>query len=946
VQFADVTSAAGLDFVNVSGSVERRPEYIVETQSAGAAFLDYDGDGFLDLFVVNGSRLGEEPPGDANRLFRNEASGDGQSRVFRETTTEAGLEARGWGMGCAVGDYDNDGDPDLYVSYWGPNQLYRNEGDGRFVAVAEEAGVGDDGWGSSAAFGDLDGDGWLDLYVVNYLRFDLANPPGQGRPGSYKGMEVYFGPAGMEPQADVLYRNSADGRFVDMSRHTGIAGYPYPSLGVAFADCDADGDLDIYVANDSEPNLLFRNDGQWQFTEIGTSAGVAYTGDGREQAGMGVTFGDYDNDGDLDLYVTNFSDDVNTLYQNEGGGVFSDATNAAGLSGVVRPFLGWGTGFLDFDNDGWLDLFAANGHLYPQLDQRPSGLRYVQRNLLYRNQQGRFAEMGEEAGPGWAVEKSSRAAALGDYDNDGDVDLLVMNLNDRPTLLRNEGGNIHNWLGLELVGRESNRDAIGAQVLVVAGELSQLREVQRGYGFQAQHDPRLIFGLGCRQRVERVEIRWPSGQEQVLEDPPMRRYLVVREGSDDLLAGPRVPPPAAGEIVLKRSAKKPTVAVLVPSEDRSGWTRQEYLEAINELYKNGRYGEARALVEQALQSHPEYLPFHVNLGIVYYAGLGEYQRASVALEEAVARAPDQADIHFLLGQVYLAQNRPERATAILRKAVDLLPTYWEYRHWLGVAHVRADSLRAAARAFQQAVKRAPRETRPHLQLARVYDALGQTGAAQRELQVFRRLLSLQQEVERHQRQVAEHPQDARLRSRLGWAHVGQGNLDEALEHFRQALELDPQQGLAHYGTGGVLHAQNKLDQAIHAYEQACRLRPDLAEWSNDLGRAYLEAGHHGKAMAAFRQALELKPGLALVHSNMADVHAAQGHLVEAIHSYEAALEIDSTMVKARDALGRAYASQGRLSDAIQEWERLLSLKPDHPYAAAWIRKARETLARQ
>ena len=526
IQFADVTAAAGLDFELVSGSPEQR--YILEAMSGGVAFIDYDGDGYLDVFVVNGTRLDNPPAAAYNRLYRNIAAAGGEERVFRQV--EAGLGRSGWGMGCAAGDYDNDGDVDLYVTYWGPNALYRNQGDGRFAEVAQAAGVGDQRWGSSAAFGDVDGDGYLDLYVANYLHFDLDHPPNGGAPCTgFKGRQVFCGPQGLDPQADVLYHNEGDGSFKDVSQMTGISRARYPGLGVVFGDYDSDGDQDIYVANDLEPNLLYRNDGPWRLSERGVAAGVAYSQEGRAQAGMGVDFGDYDNDGDLDLFVTNFSEDVNTLYQNRADGSFVDGTYAAGLGDEARPYLGWSTAFLDADNDGWLDLFVANGHLYPQLETPPLGLRYPQPNLFYWNEGGLFRQAGIGPGSGLAQEKVSRSAAFGDYDNDGDVDLLVINLNDRPTLLRNEGGNRHHWLGLELIG-ENGRQAIGTRVRVWSGDLQQLREVRRGYGFQAQHDPRLLFGLGERRRVDRVEILWPSGDRQMLEDPPLGRYITMRQG--------------------------------------------------------------------------------------------------------------------------------------------------------------------------------------------------------------------------------------------------------------------------------------------------------------------------------------------------------------------------------------------------------------------------------
>ncbi len=521
--FVDASREAGLDFLNVSGSPEQN--YVLESMSAGAAFLDYDNDGFLDIFVVNGTRLEYQSEDARNRLFHNEP-GAGGARVFRQV--EADLGIGGWGMGCAAGDYDNDGDVDLYVTYWGPNQLWRNDGAGRFAEVAAAAGVDDGHWGSSAAFGDVDGDGWLDLYVTNYLEFDLDNPPAGGSKCHYKGLYVYCGPEYAGRQADRIYRNRGDGTFQDMSDSTGVGTLRYPAMGVVFNDLDRDGDLDLYVANDTEPNLLWRNDGDWRLAQVAVQAGAAYSGDGLPQASMGLHAGDFDNDGDLDLFATHFSEELNTLYCNEGTWRFRDCTREVGLGQIEGPYLGWGTAFVDLDRDGWLDLFVANGHVYPQLDQSYADLRYAQRNLLYRNEGGRFREVGEQSGAGWKLQKVSRAAAVGDYDNDGDVDLFIMNLNDTPTLLRNDSEVDHHWLGLRLVGVEG-RIAIGAEVRVRAGGSEQVREVHRGYSFQAQNDPRLLFGLGPAAEVEQVEIRWPSGRRQVLQGLPTGRYVEVVE---------------------------------------------------------------------------------------------------------------------------------------------------------------------------------------------------------------------------------------------------------------------------------------------------------------------------------------------------------------------------------------------------------------------------------
>ncbi|MSR83148.1 MAG: tetratricopeptide repeat protein [Candidatus Latescibacteria bacterium] len=741
VQFTEVGLLAGLDHANVSGGPEQ--DYILETMSAGAAFLDYDGDGYLDVFLVEGTRLGGPPPGTHSRLYRNEQSGE--NRLFREVSAEAGVDHTGWGMGCAVGDYDNDGDPDLYATYWGPNRLYRNEGKGRFAEVGVLAGVADSSWSSSAAFGDLDLDGDLDLYVTNYLEFDLAHPPGEGRPCLYKGMEVFCGPKGMVAQPDRLYRNEGNGRFADMSAATGISRYHYPAMGVVFGDFDDDGDADIYVANDSEPNLLFRNDGNWAFAEVGALAGVAYSEDGRAQAGMGVHAGDFDNDKDLDLFVTNFSDDLNTLYQNQGKGRFVDVTSAVGLGGVARPFLGWSTGFFDFDNDGWLDLLVANGHLYPQLRTQREGLAYAQRNLLYWNRGGRFEEVGLEAGPGLGLEKVSRGAAFGDFDNDGDADVLVANMNDLPTLLRNDGGNRNNWLGLELTGSTSNRDAIGTWVRVRAGGSEQVREVQRGYGFQSQHDPRLLFGLGHNLVAEQVEIRWPSGQVQVLEGLAAGCYWQIREGGVHQVASYSPAGPVGSLAVGPNSGERPEQRrAPAPSAVQAGWKAEDCYRAGREYYKQGLYAEAVEALRRALVLQPDYLEVCVNLGVFLYSGLGDYEEAATVLEQAVVLDPERANTYLLLGKVYLALNRTAEAARTLERAVVLGPASWESQEQLGLAYLRQGRLKSALETFQAASMTAP-VPRLHLHLAQTYIRLGRPEAAQREQQLFTRLTASQKE---------------------------------------------------------------------------------------------------------------------------------------------------------------------------------------------------------
>ena len=509
--FVDATREAGLDHPTVNGGPHKR--FILESTGSGAAFFDYDDDGDLDLYVVNGSTYANYNAGPGNVFYRNDGG------VF--TAIAAGVEDRGWGSGVAVGDYDGDGQRDLYVTNYGANVLYRSRGDETFAEVAEQ---GDD-FSTSAAFFDYDGDGDLDLYVANYVVFDIGpvlQDPDLDDPCVYLGgLRVFCGPQGMEGGRDRLYRND-DGIFADVTTESGVAAANFHyGLGVMPADFDGDGDLDLFVANDETPNVLFRNDGG-RLGDIGLQAGVAYNGDGELEASMGVDAGDCDGDGDLDLYVTNFYGETNTLYLNSGGGTFVDATAERGLAAPTVGYLGWGTRFFDFDFDGDLDLFVANGHVYPQVDATSAGGRYAQRNQLFANEgSGAFVAV-EEAGPGLLVQKSSRATISGDYDLDGDLDLFITNIDDSPTLLRNDTG-----AGRYLVV-QVEPETVGTWVRLVAGGRTQVRSVGGASSYLGHSDVRLHFGLGQTERVELLEVLWPDGAVTRLEDLPVDEVVVVK----------------------------------------------------------------------------------------------------------------------------------------------------------------------------------------------------------------------------------------------------------------------------------------------------------------------------------------------------------------------------------------------------------------------------------
>jgi hypothetical protein len=521
VDFHNVAREAGLTDSFPNGGSQSK-QYVIETTGSGAAFLDYDNDGLLDVFLVSG-------PSGTNRLYHNLGNGK-----FGDVTKQMGLEHTGWGQGVCAGDFDNDGYTDLFVTYWGGNVLYRNLGGHGFEDVTAKANLGQDRvrYNTGCAFLDYDNDGRLDLFVANYLKFDFARTPKPGENAYcfYRGLPVACGPRGLAFDRNILYHNNGDGTFTDVSEASGISkpGRNY-SLGVLTGDFNHDGFTDIYVACDQTPSILYINHGDGTFTDEAVMRGTAFDDSGKALSGMGAAAADYDGDGWPDIFRSNFSDERETLYHNRGNGDFDDATLAAGMALNTR-FVGWGCGFLDFDNSGWPDLLLVNGHVFPEVDRLGIDVRYKDRAILYRNAgKGKFVDISESAGPGILEKHSARGAAFGDYDNDGAVEVLVNNQNEPPSLLKQSGKPAGNWILLKLEGVKSNRSAIGARVRLSADGLLQSGEVRSGGSYLSQSDLRLHFGLGTARRIERVEIDWPSGVHQVEKDLDVNRIVVIRE---------------------------------------------------------------------------------------------------------------------------------------------------------------------------------------------------------------------------------------------------------------------------------------------------------------------------------------------------------------------------------------------------------------------------------
>jgi enediyne biosynthesis protein E4 len=531
VTFVDVAHEAGLTLPNVWGGVDHKRS-IVEAKGCGIAFFDYDNDGWLDIYLTNGSRLDANwPPGQAptTHLYKNNRDG-----TFTDVTEKSGLARTGWQTGVCVGDYDNDGWDDLFCCFWGHNTLFHNNGDGTFTDVTRKAGlyVEPVQWSAGCTFLDYDRDGHLDLFVCNYIKLDAAKNGDDAR-CQWKGIPVMCGPRGLTGETNQLFHNNGDGTFTDVSEKAGITkpGPRYSITAVSY-DFDNDGWPDIYVAVDSEPSILFHNNHDGTFTDIAVASGCAYSDNGHEQAGMGVAVGDYDCDGWFDIFKTNFADDTCNLYHNNGDGTFTDVTFSSAI-GVNNRYVAWGCGFVDIDNDGWTDLIQVNGHVYPEIDGRGLGQTFKNPRLVYRNMgNGRFTDVSAEMGPGISERFSSRGAAFGDFDNDGDIDALILNLNDPPSLLRNDGGNAQNWIKIKLIGTKCNRTAIGARVRVTTGTHIQMDEVHSGASVMSQSDLRLHFGLGKAQVADAIEVKWPTTQKiERFMQVKANQILTIREGS-------------------------------------------------------------------------------------------------------------------------------------------------------------------------------------------------------------------------------------------------------------------------------------------------------------------------------------------------------------------------------------------------------------------------------
>ncbi len=978
VRFVDESDEVGITLPVESGAVGKPT--ILSTTGSGACFLDFDLDGDLDLYVVNGATEASQGPDNParNALYENLGVGPIGAPAFREIGARAGVDDNGWGGGCTVGDYDNDGDPDLYVTNYGPDRLFRNRGGVRsegsrpdtpiFDEVAAASGVEAPGWSSGATFVDLDRDGHLDLYVAGYLDFDSLDR--DERVGCrFKGGPVSCGPRGFEPAPDRLFRNLGDGRFEDVSSAYGLAELPpLYALGVVAGDVDSDGDPELVVANDSQENLLL-NFESGRLANLAFEAGVALSGDGRAQAGMGVDLGDYDGDGDQDLLITHFSDDYHALYRNDGDLLFTDVSAVSGLDPASRSSLGWAGVFFDYDNDGDLDVVIAGGHVYPRVEEFDPGTSYRQRNLLFENDGGRYREVGATAGPGMVQVKGSRGIAVGDYDDDGDLDLLVVNDDEVPSLLRNDGGNSGHWLKVRLVGRRSNRDGIGARLRLEAAGTSQVREMRLTSGYYSSHDPRLHFGLGTADRVERLEILWPSGTHQELTGLPANRLATVDEVeglvSLDELGGREPGITATPEEAM---VEETTVeAIVLPEGPPQPLTREAHREILRQaqagtrLIIAGHYDRAIEIYRRALarlpswgaaSASPDALGFGDPQGYRFFlSGLldnlgvalmraGRLERCAAPSEKAIAILPDRGKYHHNLGICHFHGRRYDRAAAALERAFQLEPENLELPYDLGRTLALANRCEDAAEPLQRTVESLPPND-PQGRTAEAWHLLGfcraQLGRPQKAAAAFREALAL---VPGHQQALFRLGQVLR---RSGKAAAAQRT--EALFHARRPRE----EAVRARQLSGATTVDRRLElarayleaglapDALHEAGIASAAAPSSSAASLLMGQAalalrpprlYLAESFFGRAISLPDPPIEALVGIAETQRLSGDLDAARAVL-------ERALERQDDHVGARIELARQLLAAGDPAEAQSVLRRILSEKPEQE-TAHWI----------
>lgn len=987
VRFVDVTAEAGIDFVHTSGRSGRK--YGVETIGSGAAFWDYDSDGRMDLFAVNSAALpGYTAPAKASdALYHNQ----GQGR-FAEVAAQVGLADTSYGMGCTTGDYDNDGDPDLFVSNFGANVLYRNEGaqgaGWHFADVTGRTVLGQErGWHTGCAFADYDLDGDLDLYVATYLDYsfegDLLDQGGRlQRPRRHLAPTEYPG------KRDFLYRNEGGEHFVDVTREAGLFTLEGRQLGALFVDFDDDGDPDLFQADDATPNFLYRNDGKGHFNEIGLTAGVAYNRAGKPEGSMGVDAADVDGDGRQDLFVTNFQWESNTLYKNLGNGLFRDESLEAGVGASSLDRLGFGTNFFDADNDGDQDLFVANGHIDEDIERFDPQATYAQRHLFYLNDgQGHFAEITDQAGPGLAQPGVGRGSAVADYDDDGDLDLFILNSGRPAVLLRNDTPPGNHWLALRLQGTRSNRSGYGTRVALHAGGRVQRAESRSTASYLSQDDPRLFFGLGSQASAELIEIRWPSGVRQELRQVAADRVVEVvepRQGEAPATLAPELkslPEPAAADPLAERVWQE--APLVLPPAVRTGETLPDLapLQAAAEaggarghqrlaegLLAHRRYGEALAQYRRALELDSGLAAARTGVGKLYTVQ-GKIDSAFAAFEEAGRLDEGDPEPPYLMGNLCIRQGQLDRGVPYFEQALKRDPQYLQAYVNLAGLHARQTDYGPAVATLRRGIEALPRSVELRLRLGRIHLVQAQYPEALEQLAQALELdpangeaLEMQAQVYLQQKDtpaalrvlregLAHDSTNAALRGRLGVLLFEQGVVDEAVAHLEAAIRSNPDAAEVYYALGQaclrrgeaargqqLLHYFQLLQdnhQALLDHKTAIVLNPSDAEAYYNLGAVYSRIERQEAARQAYAAALQLNPRHRDARNNLGNIYLRRRQVEAAIEAYQQVITIDPQYARAYNNLGNAYLLGGQAELAVQAFGRAIQLDPHYarPHAS-------------
>ena len=985
VHFVDATAAAGIDFVHTSGRSGRK--YGVETIGSGVAFLDCDNDGYMDLYLVNGGDLlgHTSPVRPRNALYHNQ--GDG---TFVDRALQLGLADSSYGMGASAGDYDNDGDTDLFVANFGPNALYRNGGipaAWRFSEVGAATVLAQDtSWSTGSAFVDYDLDGDLDLYVANYLDYGFEGDQ-VGADGRLQRPRRHLAPTEYPGRRDFLYRNEGDDRFTDVTAAAGLLNVACRELGAVFFDFDEDGDPDLFQGNDATPNFLYRNEGDGTFAEIGLAAGVAYNDAGKPEGTMGVDIGDIDGDGLQDLVMTNFQWESNTLYRNLGGGLFRDESMPRNIGADSFARLAFGINLFDADNDGDLDLYVANGHIDEDIDAFDPQATYAQLDHFYLNDgQGRFAEVSQRVGPGFARAAVGRGSAVADYDNDGDLDLVVLNTHQPAVLLRNDTRADNHWIALDLEGTQSNRDGLGARVAVYAGSRTLRVHSRSSSSYLSQSDPRLFFGLGAQERVDRIQIDWPSGRRQEVGPTAADQVLRIVEPSAEpepvAVQSKRIDNggPTATRTLEDFWETSPAVlpqTVLVPVASPTQADLRELRTAArtapdlpgphvvlgNALRQLRRYTEAADQYAQALRLDPDYTSAYTALGQLHSAR-GDHAEAMAAFARAARIDPAAAQPHYFSGNIALRRNRLDEASGHYEQALARDPTYLQAYINLAGLHTRQTDYGPAIEVYERGLAALPGHPELAFLLARVLFIQTHYATALERLDEVARLepersraweLAAQAHLQMGDSKAAleslnqglqRDSTNAALHARLGIVLLETEQTKRAIDHLIRAVQIDPDHAEAHYSLGQAHTRQGRRAQGAEFlryfqylqdnyqdlldYKTAISINPDDARAYYDLGAVYSRIGRYEGARQMYTVCLRLDPQHLDALNNLGNIYLRRRQLDRAIAAYQQVLEGDSTYARACNNLGNAYLLAGRQAEAVGAFERAVRLQPDYP----------------